>query len=170
MGDSLPSRSKLFYPIHLWLPPEQVPSEQVPSVPNPIFIFFEPSAPLYWFRTQVMKIGTYHLSPVGAAQLEVMTEKYVFLEQSASPVVAAPCSQETLITNSQTSVTQAICVKTHGDILSCMHSLAHIVAPVKVVLLIHLLQSERKVGNTTIFVTLLLNNQKLMIAVNPLVF
>ena len=50
-----------------------------------------------------------------------------------------------------------------------MHSLAHIVAPVKVVLLIHLLQSERKVGNTTIFVTLLLNNQKFVIALNPVV-
>ena len=59
--------------------------------------------------------------------------------------------------------------KTHGDMLSCMHSLAHIVAPGKVVLLSHLSQLEGKVGNTTIFVKLLFDNQKLVIAVNPFV-
>ena len=50
-----------------------------------------------------------------------------------------------------------------------MHSLAHIVAPGKVVLLSHLSQLEGKAGNTTIFVTLLLSNQKLVIAFNPVV-
>ena len=67
-----------------------------------------------------------------------------------------------------TSVTQAICINARGH--AELHALpGSYCSAFESSTTDTLIQSERKVGNTTVFVELLFDNQKLVIALNPVV-